>query len=174
MQLASVLLILMCDVQSSLADMVMLPPFRLDDSVNLIGMAANFGFTTIIEYLAIYHILGRPKKAKTGLFLFVFLVNLITNPAAQIGVWFIGEWFVIEAVVILVEFGLLMLVFARMFRIGALSQPIGAGRTLVVAVMANIASFGLGIVGFFVLASLKPVSIHNFNKILRALFGTSI
>ncbi len=147
-------LLLMCDVRSSFANMVMLAPFRPDDPMNWAVMVINFGLTTIVEYLVIYHMLGRPRKARTELFFFLLFLNLITNPPAQFGVWLWGHWFWIEIVVMWGEFGLLLWIFHRMFRGGKLDHPIGTGRTAVIVVMANLASFVLGVIGFLIAISL--------------------
>jgi len=69
--------------------MIILPPLQLDHPVTWALMAAIFGVTTIIEFLVIYWMLDRPKMARTSLFLVAFFLNLVTNPPAQIGVWFL-------------------------------------------------------------------------------------
>ena len=50
------------------------------------------------------------------------------------------EW-IIEFVVVIVEFGLMKWIFGRMYRHGVLDEPVSAGRVLVISVAANIASY---------------------------------
>ena len=143
--------LLLCDAQSSFADMVNLPPPLLPnwphEPPNLAVILTNLGLTTVIEYLVIYLILGRPQKARAELFTFLLFVNLITNPPAQLGVWIWGHWFLIELVVMCVEFVLLLSIFDRMFLGGKLNDQIGAGRTAMIVLVANLTSFVLGLLG---------------------------
>jgi len=157
-QLVLALLLLMCDAQSSLADMVPLPLYNFLagdlDPMFWAVMVVNFGLTTIIEFFVVYFLLGRPRKARTELFFYLLFLNLITNPPAQLGVWLWGTWFWIELVVIWIEFGLMLWIFDRMFRGGKLDHPIGTGRTALIVVVANLASFVLGVIGFLIAISL--------------------
>ncbi|MEW6529512.1 MAG: hypothetical protein AB1473_01670 [Thermodesulfobacteriota bacterium] len=149
---------LACDVRSSRADLIILPilpPLQLDHPVTWALMAAIFGVTAIIEFLVIYWILGRPKKARTTLFLVAFFLNMFTNPSAQIGVLILGYLFAIELLVIAIEFGVLMWVFSQMHHSGKLDHPVTALRTAVIAVIANVASFILGELALTALSILR-------------------
>ena len=148
-------LALTCDVGSSRADMIILAPVQLDDPVTWVLTAAIFGVTTIIEFLVIYWMLDRPKKARTTLFLVVFFLNLVTNPPAQIAVHFLGDWFTIELVVIAIEFGVMMWIFSRMYHSRKLDRPVTVMCTAFIVVIVNLASFVLGVVGFIALSFLR-------------------
>jgi len=120
--------------------------------------------TVVVEYLVIYLMLGRPARAGIRLFGFVTLMNFITNPAAQLSILFIADpvllgsdvlaylvLCLIELVVIIIEFGLMIWMFGLMHRRGALLQPISASRTALISLVANIASFAIGRLGFIML-----------------------
>lgn len=151
-----------CDVGSSHANMVRLPPFEIRGPLDLAVMALMFCATTIVEFFVVYWILGSPKKARRGLFLFALLVNLITNPPAQLWVWILGEWFVIELVVIIVECGLMAWVFRRMHHSGKLDHPVTGVRTAATVLTANVVSFILGVVSsgiMTVISSARPPAL---------------
>lgn len=110
---------------------------------------ANYIATAVIEFVVIYLLLRRPAKACFSLLVWVLVVNLITNPTAQLA-WLTSErWIywrpdsalIIESVTIVAEFVLLMLVFKRLYRCGLLAKPVSLARGLIVTVSANLASF---------------------------------
>ncbi|MEW6532567.1 MAG: hypothetical protein AB1473_17185 [Thermodesulfobacteriota bacterium] len=118
----------------------------------------NFFATVVIEYLVICAFLGWPEQAMIKLMFWVPLVNVITNPAAQIGALFFGKvmdsealaWVmvcVVEFGVAAVEFGLLSRIFGYMYRQGVLHEPLTARRIILIVAVANMASFLLGFVG---------------------------
>ncbi|MEW6529403.1 MAG: hypothetical protein AB1473_01120 [Thermodesulfobacteriota bacterium] len=119
-----------------------------------------FGATVTVEYLTVYFLLGRPAKVRIKLFFYIVLVNMVTNPAAQFSMLFLGDpdlvgsaelalvvTCVIELVVVTVEYGLLRWLFGRMHRRGALDKPVTATRTFLISLVANAASFAIGVVG---------------------------
>jgi len=127
-------------------------------------ITAEFLLTVVVEYLVIYLMLGRPSKARMPLLFYLTLVNLITNPATQLGIFFVadpvllgssGKAFLvlclIELVAMTTEFCLLTLVFGRMYRRGVLKVDVTAKRTVVIVFAANVASFLFGFVGGIVL-----------------------
>ncbi|MEW6113724.1 MAG: hypothetical protein AB1664_16445 [Thermodesulfobacteriota bacterium] len=136
--------------------MIILPPVQLDDPVTWALMAAIFGVTTIIEFLVIYWMLDRPRSARITLFFVAFLLNMVTNLPAQIGVWFVGDWFAIEVVVIAIEFGVMMLIFSQMYHSGKLDHRVTVPRTALIVLVANLTSFALGVVGFLFLHIMWP------------------
>jgi hypothetical protein len=154
--LFGLLLVAVSDVGSSHANMIGPPPFDLEHPLNLAALFLTFGATTIIEFYVIYRMLGRPKKAKKGLLLCALLINALTNPLTQLLVWLLQAWFMIELLVVLVEMGFLVWIFKRMYHFGKLEQPVTFVRTVVIALVANGASFGLGLVGLFVLSIMLP------------------
>jgi hypothetical protein len=154
--LLSLFLVVVCGVGSSYADFVMFPTFDLGHPLSWVVILLAFGATTIIEYPAIYWILGRPKKAKKSLFLCVLLVNAITNPLAQLGVWFLDGWFTIELAVVAVEFGLMVWIFKRMYNSGKFDRPITLVRTAVTVLVANLISFVLGVAVLLALIAISP------------------
>jgi len=123
--------------------------------------ALVFPVTVVIEYLVFYALLGRPAKARRKLFLYILFVNTITNPAAQLCMLFIADDVllgsknmeyladcIIEVLVVIVEFGLMTWLFGRMHRHGDLDEPVSAIRTLVITLLANLASFTVVYEGF--------------------------
>jgi hypothetical protein len=124
--------------------------------------------TIVIEYWVICAFFEWSQKAMLKLMLWVPVVNLITNPIAQIGVMFFGgmlkrsepldwtimlQWaiiFVIELAVVAVEFCLFRWIFLNMYRQGVISKPVTVKRTILIAATANTASFALGFVGIII------------------------
>jgi len=128
------------------------------------AFAHIFVATVAVEYLVVYVLLGRPAKAWTQLFFYIMLVNLITKPAAHLSMLFIGDPDllgsttrallvdgIIELVVVTVEFGLMKWIFGSMYRRGVLQEPVTAKRTILIAAVANVASFAFGVVGLILL-----------------------
>jgi hypothetical protein len=124
--------------------------------------AEMFLATVAVEYAVVYFMLGRPAKASMQLLGWVLFVNVITNPAAQLGLLCLGDpvlwgsdtlaWVmigIVELIVVAVEFCLLKWIFGRMNRRGRLDEPVSTRRTFAIALVANAASFVCGIVGFF-------------------------
>jgi hypothetical protein len=166
MQVGFCLWVTMCCVWSCLADGG--PPIAFYKEVSpgdyLVAcyplFAETYLVTVLVEYVAVYWLLGRPAAARMSLLLYLLLINLLTNPVAQLGMLFLGDPVlmgsralaqgmdcVIELTVVVVEFGLMKWIFSRMYRNGLLAQPITALRTLVMALVANLASFAVGTVG---------------------------
>lgn len=164
---SSLLLTLLCGVATSLANDVrpLSIPYTSgqlaeDSTVDILGVLWAFCVTVIIEYLVIRHFLKGRLRLKSGLFLWVFLVNVLTNPAAQAVFWSVGTWsyrevgpdallamlFAVELAVVVVEFALLKCIFTNMYRGGALYEPITTGRTIMIALTANVASLVCGFV----------------------------
>lgn len=154
--LIGLLLILVWGVGTSHANMVAPPAFDLGHPLNLVALFLLFGATTIIEFYVIYWILGRPRKARKDLFLCALLVNALTNPLTQVAVWLLQSWFVIELVVVMVEFGFMIWVFKRMYHSEKLDRPITLVRTVVTVLVTNMVSFGLGVVGGIFLMAILP------------------
>lgn len=129
----------------------------------------NFYATVVIEYLVICALLRWPEKATAKLIFWVLLINGLTNPAAQFGATFFarvmrseasawGMICMVEIAVVVVEFGLLRCILGRMYRQGALKEPVTAKRTIMIAAAANAASFAFGFVGLvFVLLAMSPL-----------------
>jgi hypothetical protein len=165
---------LVCCVGAASADGGTVVPFYQDvfghssvwESIRDLFAAYSMLFTLIfcatvaVEFLVVFFLLGRPAKARRSLFIYMVLINIVTNPPAQISMLFVGDPdllgssklaylvdFLIELVVIAVEFGLLRWTFGRMRRGGVLDEPVTATRTFVIAVVANVASFAIGVVG---------------------------
>ena len=124
------------------------------------GMVAAFCVTVIIEWLVISCFIWGDARVWLELFPWVLLVTIITNPAAQFAILFLADpdllgsgalsllvLCLIELVVVIVEFGLLIWIFGRMYRRGVLDTRLTARRTFVMALLANPASlvgtFGL-------------------------------
>ncbi|MFC1833885.1 hypothetical protein ACFL2Q_04010 [Thermodesulfobacteriota bacterium] len=115
-----------------------------------------FCITVIVEYIVIYRFLYRSLKSRLKLFIWVLLVNLITNPVTQ-AFWFsvavptnwgsdsdalyLVNQLIVEFVVVLVEFPLLWWVFRRMHRRGAIEEPVPAKRTLLISFVTNMVSY---------------------------------
>ncbi|MFZ5866336.1 MAG: hypothetical protein ACOYXY_10685 [Thermodesulfobacteriota bacterium] len=123
-------------------------------------LAVIFCATVAVEYLTVYFLLGGPSKVRIKLLFYIVLINMVTNPAAQFLMLFVGDpdlvgsaelalvvTCVIEFVVVTVEYGLLRWVFGRMHRRGLLYRPVTATRTFVISLVANAASFAIGVVG---------------------------
>lgn len=149
-----------CCVTSCLADGAPMPFYQeaagrdpLDPgflSILLVGLVS----TVLVEYLVVYLLLGRPTKSRTRLFVWVLLINVITNPAAQLTILYVADpvllgsanlanlvFGITELLVVIVEFWLLKWAFGRMYRRGVLTQPVAATRTFVISLAANTASF---------------------------------
>ena len=118
-----------------------------------------FFATVAIEYLVVYLYLGRPSKAKTHLLLYIILINLITNPAAQLSMLFIGDPKLLgssalsclvdcttELAVVAIEFGFMIWMFRRMYDRGIL-EKVTTGKTALMALVANVASFVIVFIG---------------------------
>jgi len=112
----------------------------------------------VIEYFLICALLGWPEKAWVKLIPVVLLVNVITNPPAQAAAIFFGRvmgseesaWAMVgvtELAVMAAEFGLLMWILGNMYRQGVLDRPVTALSTILIVVIANVASFAFGFVG---------------------------
>jgi len=125
----------------------------------IVGLfVTNFVATVFIEYLVVIWLMGDSNRARLELFLWVLVVNAITNPASQIGTLFLTAeaptrgsealaWSMICAVqfaAITVEFGLLRWIFGRMHRRGKLDKPVTAARTIMIVFAANLVSFVFG------------------------------
>jgi hypothetical protein len=136
-------------------------------------MAFCFCFTVLVEYLVGLCLLGWSKVSKPRLFGWVLIVNVITNPAAQLILIRLGNpqlwghqkafWVVavlIELAVVAVEFLLLRRIFDRMYHHGNLSHRVTPRRVFIIALAANGASFVLGLVGDHVF--LMPEYIVQF------------
>lgn len=157
-------LMVVCCASTSFADFVWLPPpdpylLRYPHGLVLTLLTA-FVVTIIVKYPVIYQMLGRPIQARLKLFLCVASINLITNPALQSAFLSIdpalitslnSPWpliFPIEFLVVVVEFGLFLWAFRWLYRRGVLTESISLKRTFVISLTVNLASFGLGFVGF--------------------------
>ena len=123
--------------------------------------AINFFATVVIEYLVICWFFVWSKKAMAKLLFWVVVVNIITNPAAQAGAIFFATslesetlaWImicIIELGAVVVEFGLLRWISGDMYRQGALDEEVTPKRTLLIAAVANLASFAFGFLGTLV------------------------
>jgi hypothetical protein len=123
--------------------------------------ALNFFATVIIEYVVICWFFAWSKKVMAKLLFAVVVLNIITNPAAQAGAIFFATslesetlaWtmiWIIEFLVVAVEFGLLKWIFRYMYRQGALDEEVTPKRTLLIAAVANLASFAFGFLGTLV------------------------
>mgnify|MGYP005845062999 FL=1 len=159
---------------SSLADDVPLPLGDFLQRPEVLGysqpqlVVQNLCATVVIEYLVICGLLGWPERAMAKLVFWVLLVNIMTNPPAQVGAIFLGRvmgseasaWATIcmvEFAAAAVEYGLLRLIFVHMCREGALDHPITPRRTLLMVALANVASFAFGFVGLiFLLIEMGP------------------
>lgn len=121
-------------------------------------MSFCFCFTLVVEYLVVLLFLGWKSVSKGSLFGWILLVNLLTNPVAQCLVIKWGApgpsgsltkfWLVtglVELVVVAVEFLLLMQAFNQMRDNWSLSRKVTAREALAMAVVANAASFFLGL-----------------------------
>jgi hypothetical protein len=110
--------------------------------------------TVIVEYIIVSCLLGWPAKGRMQLFLWVLFLNTITVPAAEAAWLFIADPLalgsemiflallcVIELIVVIVQFFLLRWIFTRMLRRGLLDRPVTAGRTFMISLVANAASF---------------------------------
>ncbi|MFC1835656.1 hypothetical protein ACFL2Q_13130 [Thermodesulfobacteriota bacterium] len=138
--------------------------FGFSEAIYLVYLVLmNFCATVLVEYLVVYFFLGKPIKARRELFLWILLVNVITNPAAQLGLIFLPERMsikadalglavlgIIELAVVVVEFGLLRWIFNRMYARGTLGKPVSEKRTLAIALTANVASFMAGLLGWLI------------------------
>jgi hypothetical protein len=169
-------LISMCWIGSAFADDVHPPvsfykEFTEGDFKTLpFAMLHCFAVTVIVEYLVVYLLLRRSVKDWKRLFFWVLVVNLITNPAAVLGSLFVGDpvifgseiladslLYIIEFLVVAVEFVFLRWAFGQMYRQGILDKPITAKRTLIISILANLASFFIGwLVFFFILVVGNP------------------
>ena len=89
-----------------------------------------------------------PNTIKIGFF---FSSHLISTGLFNEGIilWLLTELLVIELLVVIVEYALLRLVFRSLHKAGKLDGPVTAGRTLKIAVLANLASLVLGLVAFW-------------------------
>jgi hypothetical protein len=168
-----------CDVGSIFADGGLPVPFYQEVFTNTSFRDFLCGFyykilleifcaTVAIEYLVVFLLLGRPPKAKIKLFCYILLINLITNPAEQFAIFFLADpdllgstgrsllmICLIEFVVITIEFGLMLWIFRRMYRRGMLQRAITAGHTIVLALVANVASSGILFIGFILIIALS-------------------
>ena len=104
--------------------------------------------TVIIEYLVIYVFLRSCLKSKLKLFLWVLLVNAISNPAFQLLIAsltldIIGV-LLSEILVVFVEFLVLKWIFRRMHRTGDLTEPVTNRHTFTISLIANMVSFVVG------------------------------
>ena len=131
----------------------------------LLAMLHCFAVTVIVEYLVVYLLLRRSVKDWKRPFFWVLVVNLITNPAAVLISLFIADpvilgsgvlatklLCIIEFLVVMVEFVILKWAFGKMYRQGILEKPITIKRTLIISLLANMASFLIGwLVFFFIL-----------------------
>jgi len=154
-------LIMVCGAESCFADYILYP--RPSDAAIVISEA--FCATVVIEFVIIYWMLRRPSKARGRLFLLVLGVNLISYPLAQVAFvslppslsllgqspephLVIFKMLGIELFVVVLEYWLLKQIFKDMYRVGALSKTVSGRKTLATAIVANLATFLLGIVGW--------------------------
>jgi hypothetical protein len=139
-------IIFILGVRPSLADSILVPHIG---SVTLLkAVGAAFCITVVAEFMIIYLLLGRPAQSWKWLFLGALLVNAISFPPAQVGFFYTLKifhsaiWlvivFVIELLVVLLEWALLLRVFKAMYETGKLDRPVTAGRTLKIAFIANV------------------------------------
>lgn len=107
--------------------------------------------TVVVEYGVLYLFLRRLMTPGAWLLPWVLLVNLVTNPVAQL-VWiYFKDWldpldhnlllYGIELAVVAVEFLLFRWIFGRMCDRSALAAPVTERRTLTIVLAANVASF---------------------------------
>ena len=114
--------------------------------------------TVLIEYLTAFLLLGMPVKAALPLFIYNLFLNTITISLIQLGVFYIAHPVLlgsyelglagalsIEALIVITEMRLLMLIFRRMHRLGSLDSPVSKTRAFVIAIFANLASFILAV-----------------------------
>lgn len=157
---------------SASADDAGVPFFRdIADPVSLgYMMLIRFCVTVAAEYLVVLGCLTGRLKAFSALFVWVLLINVVTNPAAQFGVAFVADpavlgseaaallmWFGIELAVVAVEFGLLRWIFTRMYQRHILNEPVSMRRTIVIVLLANLASILAGTLGFGMIMRLVTI-----------------
>ena len=117
-----------------------------------------FYATVIIEYLVVYFFLRPFLRSKLKLFLWILLVNAITNPVFQIVAVLLIPTLIIllllEILVVIVEFNILKWILGRMLRSGDLTEPLSSQRIFVISLTANLASFLVGYnwIAFYILA----------------------
>jgi hypothetical protein len=157
-------LTLICGLGSSLADDVPPPLGAFLQHPEAWGFSQveilvwNFCATAVIEYFLICGLLGWPERAWLKLIPVVLHINFITKTQPQAGAIFFGRvmpsegsaWAMvglIEIAVMAVEFGLLRWMLGKLYRRGALDAPVTALSTILIVVIANVASFAFGFVG---------------------------
>ncbi|WP_157212077.1 hypothetical protein [Desulfomonile tiedjei] len=129
----------------------------------------NFCATILVEYVVILLFLRASTKALAGLAIWVFCVNAITNPVAQVLILSLDQGFtayllltairefdivaliaalfasgilvLIEGVTILVEYKILVRVFGRMYGRRTIDKPVFARQALIMVIAANVVSF---------------------------------
>jgi hypothetical protein len=151
-------LILIFGVGPSFSDMIVLGPAETAAAFAPV-FAAAFCVTVVVEFVIIYLLLGRPTQSRKWLFVQVLYINLISYPAASIGFFCWSainyhtaphtQLFVIEILVVLLEWGLLMRILKTMHRTGRLDAPVGPRSTLKIAFAANFATCLLGLLAGF-------------------------
>ena len=156
-------LVLIFGVEPSFADDVPLPLRDFLQRPEVLGysqlgiLVANFSITFFIECLVICGFLGWPEKAIVKVIFWVLIMNLMTNPLAQVGAIFFGRamgseslaWLMIglvELAVIAAEFCLLRFIFRNMYNNAELGEPVTGKRLIVMVTAANAASFFFGFV----------------------------
>ena len=165
----------LCSAASSLADGGLAAPFYKEISptwdfliLAYFGAFAHIFFiTAAVEYLIVYLLLGRPTRGRIQLIFYIMLANVITKPAGHSAMLFIADpdllgsrtlerlaVFIIELVILVVEFGIMRLTFHWMYCRGLIHEPVTARRTILIAALANVASFAFGLVGPLLLRAL--------------------
>lgn len=133
-------------------------------SIGLMGVIvlATYISTAVVECAVVYLFLRGLMATRSGLFPWVLLVNLITNPVAQL-VWiYFKHWLDpvdgvlllcgIEIAVVVVEFLFFRWLFERMYHRGALAASVTDRRTLMIVLAANVASLVFVEAGFLFLS----------------------
>ena len=156
-------LVLISGVGPSFADDVPLPLGDFLQRPEVLGYSqlgifvANFSITFFIECLVICGSLGWPEKAIVKVIFWVLIMNLMTNPLAQVAAIFFGRamgseslaWLmigIVELAVIAAEFCLLRFIFRNMYKNAELGEPVTEKRLIGMVTAANVASFFFGFV----------------------------
>jgi hypothetical protein len=138
-----------------------------------------FLITVVVEYLTVYYLLRRPRKARMQLICYLFFINAVTVPTALLAMLFIADPdllgsmaralladCMIELVVVTSEFGVLRWIFGGMYGRGVLDERVTDTRILGISLAANVASLAIGVLGsialFAVLVNLGRIRASFF------------